>query len=1071
MKRFLSVLLAVALTLALFLQPVGAQEVPQEAYDGYLVRLTSDGAVRLMSEPDYQAVSDSFALVEELGDAQALVEQGAAEYYEPNYILSLQETYVPTQWNLKMVNAQAAWEHVDEEGAFDMRGNGVTVAVVDSGLYTAHADLDEQRILPTYNLSGAAGGMDGWHGTFVAGVIAAQVNNGIGVDGVAPEVTLLPICVTRGDNADIATVIKGIDYAVEQGVDVINLSLGGKSQSTALQEACQRALEANILVVAAAGNYKAGEIKSQSNYMYPASCEGVISVSACKQQSGSDELFDGDYSYFNDRVTVSAPGTAVQSLYTDGGIATKNGTSFATPVVAAMAAMAKERNKAIGQETFEALLRQSAVDLGAPGVDIYYGEGLIDIKAFAELLDKAYTITYQSGEDAAVFPSDTEAPMSFTLASEELLLPEPVLEWHEFLGWYENAAFTGEPVTSLPSGSLGNKTYYARWQKEEPRSLSGTLELEPEGPVEQSGNLTLKADSRINGEPVVADSADYTLQWLRSNEPITDATGVAYTVTQADRGEMLSLRASAKGEAYTGTLLTQEIGVNTAAPTLSFSAEAGNGVVNLNWRVSDNGGSAVTGFTLYQNGEQDLPLAAEISGYAFSGLVNGTEYTFRLEAHNTTLTGEAQSGAAQLTATPTAPPDSGSTGDSGGGGGGSGGGGGAAPVEKKPPEFTAKADGEEAVLEVSAAKDMSLQESSLPELVEVDLSRWGGVNTLRIPKALAAVFGAAASEKSGGFRGLSLALAHGLSLTFDSAAIGELTAQEGELKLGAFPIKEENLNTEQQHTLKGWRTAGLYKLTAGLPGGRECTELEEGTVNVRLRVDSRDAKQYSVLLLIPNGGEEKVETRLVTEGEQTYLEFATSRFSCYALVSGTWQAPFTDVREGDWFYSQVKYVYQSRLMNGIAEGRFAPGDTTDRAMAVTTLWRLFGAPENGTPASFDDIAEGQWYAEAAAWAHEGGVAEGGADGYFYSDAEVTREQFAAMLQRCAALMGGEISGETTDLSSYTDVEDISGYALSAMKWAVGKGILGGRDGGVLAPGGMVTRAELAVMLERFAGIV
>lgn len=333
----------------LLLSPGRAAEQPETEFDGYLVRLSDprewNGPV-LLSAGTCEEVSDGLYRVEDLETAQAMDQLGMAEYYEPNYRLELLESgsYMPAQWNLLTVHAQTAWEHTDGQGAYDMRGTGVTVAVIDSGVYREHPDFKQEHILDYYDLAGTDDGVDVWHGTFVAGVIAAQVNNALGVDGVAPDVTILPICVTKNGGSDTALLIQAIDYAVKQGVDVINLSIGGKYGNESLKKACQDAVDAGILVIAAAGNYKSGETKSSACYMYPASYDGVVSVSACKQD-GETVSFDSSYSYFNDRVTVAAPGTGVQSLYLDGGTATKQGTSFAAPVVTAMAAMAKQRSR------------------------------------------------------------------------------------------------------------------------------------------------------------------------------------------------------------------------------------------------------------------------------------------------------------------------------------------------------------------------------------------------------------------------------------------------------------------------------------------------------------------------------------------------------------------------------------------------------------------------------------------------------------------------------------------------------------------------------------------------------
>lgn len=468
MKRIFSLILTTLIAIPLLSPLQGlAAEQPEPPFDGYLVRLNETEVhdnLSLLSAEDCLEVSEGLYLVDDLETVRSLDQMGLVSYYEPNYRLELLEgeDYTPNQWSLLAANAQAAWTHTDAVGQYDMRGAGVTVAVIDSGIYTEHPDFCQENLLEDYDLANA--GVDGWHGTFVAGVIAAQVGNGLGTDGVAPDVTLLPIGITKNGDATIAMLIQAIDYAVEQGVDVINISLGSKARNESLEEACRRALDAGIIVVAAGGNYNAWESQSSSTYMYPASFDGVVSVSACKQD-GAGAVFDSSYSYFNDKITVAAPGSGIQSLYPGGGTAVKNGTSFAAPMVTAMAAMAKQRSRDLTPEVFTHLLRLSATDLGEPGYDIYYGYGLVDIGTFAQVLDRQYAITFHLGAEDAAFSPEVQVPDFYTLGQEDIPLLQPIRPGYRFLGWYETEDCSALPVGSIPAGSIGEKTYYAAWEE------------------------------------------------------------------------------------------------------------------------------------------------------------------------------------------------------------------------------------------------------------------------------------------------------------------------------------------------------------------------------------------------------------------------------------------------------------------------------------------------------------------------------------------------------------------------------------------------------------------------------
>ncbi|MBQ2158041.1 MAG: S8 family serine peptidase, partial [Oscillospiraceae bacterium] len=345
MKRLFAVLLA----LAFLIQPVLAKAAPLpeaeiENSEGYIVRMSADTDLPSAVKTGCEPIGNGLFYAPTLKDLMELAALGSVEYWEPNYVFTIQDAYdgyEPDSWSLRSVEANAAWSHKNAEGERDRLGNGVTVAIVDSGVMADHPDLQSADILDAVVLSSDDDGIDGYHGTFIAGILAAAVNNGMGIDGTVPNVTILPICITAsGGRTDAATAIRGINTAAEMGADVILFCIGGTNDDSALREACEAATAKGIIFVTCAGNYTSGRNRSAANYMYPAAYDCAVTVSACRQ-SGDGAAFDDDYSYFNDAVTVSAPGTDIVSLYVDGGTATKTGTSFSAPYVAAMAAIAK----------------------------------------------------------------------------------------------------------------------------------------------------------------------------------------------------------------------------------------------------------------------------------------------------------------------------------------------------------------------------------------------------------------------------------------------------------------------------------------------------------------------------------------------------------------------------------------------------------------------------------------------------------------------------------------------------------------------------------------------------------
>ena len=179
------------------------------------------------------------------------------------------------------------------------------------------------------------------------------------------------------------------------------------------------------------------------------------------------------------------------------------------------------------------------------------------------------------------------------------------------------------------------------------------------------------------------------------------------------------------------------------------------------------------------------------------------------------------------------------------------------------------------------------------------------------------------------------------------------------------------------------------------------------------------------------------------------------------------ETKFNDVSANDWFASAVDYVTGKGMMNGTADNTFSPKANTTRGMIVTVLYRLENQPSTSA-ASFTDVASGAYYANAVAWANANGIVSGYGSGKFGPNDKVTREQLAAILYRYAQYKKYDVSvGEDTNILSYDDAQSISTYAIPAIQWACGAGVVTGKSGSKLDPKGNATRAEVAAMLMRF----
>lgn len=179
-----------------------------------------------------------------------------------------------------------------------------------------------------------------------------------------------------------------------------------------------------------------------------------------------------------------------------------------------------------------------------------------------------------------------------------------------------------------------------------------------------------------------------------------------------------------------------------------------------------------------------------------------------------------------------------------------------------------------------------------------------------------------------------------------------------------------------------------------------------------------------------------------------------------------WKNPFNDVKADDWFYANVQYVVENKLMNGVAVDKFAPNDTLTRAMLVTVLYRNEGEPAVNKSVPFADVDMGAYYASAVIWAKQNGIVNGVTETEFAPDENITREQIAAIMFRYAQYKGMDAVTLEENLH-FDDANEISEYAVSAMNWAVGTGLMKGKSATTINPKDNATRAEIAAILQRY----
>jgi subtilisin family serine protease/flagellar hook assembly protein FlgD len=295
--------------------------------------------------------------------ALSLAKSELIQFVEPNTVVK--QSFIPSdksfkkQWYLNQISAPKAWDTT--------RGSSsITVAVIDGGVQKDHPDLAGKIVKPYNAVTGGTIYKTDNHGTHVAGIIAASMN-GKGIAGVAPNVKIMPINAFTSYGAAAYDVVHAIYYAVHNGANVINLSLGGYNYSYSMDEAIRYAFTKGTVIIAAAGN-------SDTYYnTYPAAYDGAFGVSAT---NSNDKITQ--FSNYGNYIDFAAPGEDIYSTVAGSGYDYMDGTSMASPVVAGVAALILSKNPLLSPNEVKAILASSAIDLGNGGWDYFYGYGRVN---------------------------------------------------------------------------------------------------------------------------------------------------------------------------------------------------------------------------------------------------------------------------------------------------------------------------------------------------------------------------------------------------------------------------------------------------------------------------------------------------------------------------------------------------------------------------------------------------------------------------------------------------------------------------------------------------------------------
>ena len=271
-----------------------------------------------------------------------------------------------------------------------------------------------------------------------------------------------------------------------------------------------------------------------------------------------------------------------------------------------------------------------------------------------------------------------------------------------------------------------------------------------------------------------------------------------------------------------------------------------------------------------------------------------------------------------------------------------------------------------------------------------------------------------------------------------------------------------------------------YVTDGGTINGEHPTTYTKGTVTVLPTNVTKPGYTFLGWFTAYSGGVQVKQIEATETGEKTfYARWQKTVLPPPPITPGTPSAPvtpakpaapvglpFADVSGSDWFYNDVRYVYEKGIMDGTGIDRFSPNAPLTRAMIVTILYRMAGSPSVSGSSDFTDVAAGKWFAKAVAWAAANGIVNGYGSGLFGPNDPVTREQLAAILYRYAVYGGMTAVTLEENLGGFADTAQLSAYAIQAMNWAVGQGLING-SGSNLVPKAQATRAQVAAIIHRY----
>lgn len=398
--------------------------------------------------------------------------------------------------------------------------------------------------------------------------------------------------------------------------------------------------------------------------------------------------------------------------------------------------------------------------------------------------------------------------------------------------------------------------------------------------------------------------------------------------------------------------------------------------------------------------------------------------------------------------------------------GGSGGGGGSVTAEtvvtlpttgSEDIKIEASVKDNKAVIEEIKKEDISKLESST-QVVVIDLSGLSEkVSAAELPKNTI-------TAMSQSDVGLSLKLQES-AVMLDANAVKAIAEQSGGENVSIqVEVTDKKLNDDQKEIVRSLKNVLVFDASV-TSDGKQISNLNGGAAEVELPY-AWDGKGTLRAAFVNESGNLEFVPVSYKEGKALLSLKHFSEYAIYTVAS----VPFMDTAEDAWYFDDVAYVFGEGIMKGVSENTFEPLQGTSRAMIVTMLYRIEGSPSVPIESSFEDVAKGQWYADAVIWAQANGIVSGYSAASFAPADSITREQLVTILYNYEKFKGYDVS-KTGSITAFTDNAAVSAYAADAVRWAVSQGLLRGTGDNVLSPKSGANRAQVAAIIKRFCEMI